>query len=518
MLVSKKHRALVLNTRNPEKLRLVLPAAKTLMYKGRELMVVPHTVENVKVLSNLGMNAPAPIQAYYKWPGRFAPYPEQRETAAMLSQHNRAYCLNSMGVGKTISALWAYDWLRSQGLRQRALVVAPLSTLERTWADTVFEHFPHLSCTVLYGSAAKRRKLLTVNADIYVVNHHGLEILADDLNKRPDIDLIIYDELSVVRNGRSNLWKAANKIVNRPKAPRSVWGLTGTPMPNDPTDIWAQCKLVTPETVTPYFTAFRDRVMKQISTYKWAPRDGFLSVVHKAMQPSVRFALDDCVSLPEQIFTERDAPLTPEQNKAYKEMLTNLKTEQAAGEILAVNEAVKAGKLLQIAAGVAYDTSGQDVILTATHRLAAMHELIEESEGSVIVFVPFTGVLNSVVEYVGKHYSCEHIDGGVGKNERDRIFSDFQRNKCKVLVAQPRTMSHGLTLTAATTIIWYSPVTSNDTFEQANARIRRPGQTKKTVIAMLTGTTLERKLFNRLKEKRTTQGALLELFHPNHED
>lgn len=518
MLVSKKHKALVLHPRHPEKVRLVIPAAKSLHYKGKELLVVPHTVESVKILRNLGMSPPAPIQTYYDWPGRFSPYPEQRETAAMLSQHNRAYCLNSMGVGKTISALWAFDWLRAQGIRTRALVVAPLSTLERTWADTVFEHFPHLSCTVLYGSAAKRRKLLSVPADIYVVNHHGLEILQQDIRLRPDIDQVIYDELSVVRNGRANLWKAINAVVNKPPHARSIWGLTGTPMPNDPTDIWAQCRLITPETVPPYFTAFRDTVMKQVSTYKWAPREGFLSVVHRAMQPSVRYALDDCISLPEQIFTERDAPLTPEQNKAYKEMLTHLKTEQAAGDILAVNEAVKAGKLLQIAAGVAYDTAGEEVVLPATHRLAAMHELIEESEGSVIVFVPFTGVLNSVVAYVRQHYTCEYIDGSVGKADRDRIFGEFRQNKCKVLVAQPRTMSHGLTLTAATTIIWYSPVTSNDTFEQANARIRRPGQTKKTVIAMLTGTPLERKLFNRLKEKRSTQGALLELFSPNNEE
>jgi len=517
MLVSTKHKALILNSRNPERIKKVIPKVKQFEYRGTPLLALPHVVEVVRILRNLGIDAPAPISYYYEWAGMYAPYMEQHETAAMLSQHNRAYCLNSMGTGKTLASLWAYDYLRSQGIVKRLLVVAPLSTLERTWGDTVFEHFPDLRCVSLYGAASKRRKLLAKPADIYVVNHHGLAILQDDLKQRPDIDLVIYDELSVVKNSKTSLWKAANHVINGPIL-RKAWGLTGTPMSDSPLDVWGQVKLITPWQAQGRFSQFREQIMFPSGPFSWIPRKGYLDVLHRMMQPAVRFTLEECVDLPEQVFIERHAPLTPEQNKAFKDMIGKLRAEYAAGEILAVNEAVKVGKLLQISAGVAYDIHGKEVLLPSGPRLSALEELIDESEGSVIVFVAFSGVLRSVVEFLSRRYSTAFIDGGVKKYDRDRIFGEFQKNGFKVLVAQPKTMSHGLTLTAATTIVWYGPITSNETFEQANARIRRPGQKKTTVVAALTGTPLERKLFNRLRTKQNTQGQLLDLFKTHEEE
>ena len=85
----------------------------------------------------------------------------------------------------------------------------------------------------------------------------------------------------------------------------------------------------------------------------------------------------------------------------------------------------------------------------------------------------------------------------------------------KVIVAQPAAMSHGLTLTAASTIIWYSCVTSNEVFEQANGRINRPGQKMNNFIIMLEGTKVEKRIYNRLKNKQKMQGALLEEIKAN---
>lgn len=80
-----------------------------------------------------------------------------------------------------------------------------------------------------------------------------------------------------------------------------------------------------------------------------------------------------------------------------------------------------------------------------------------------------------------------------------------------MLVAQPAAMSHGLTLTAASTIVWYAPIPSNDIFEQANARITRPGQKHSQLIVMIEGTPIERKYYQRLKDKQKVQGVLLDL-------
>ena len=126
-------------------------------------------------------------------------------------------------------------------------------------------------------------------------------------------------------------------------------------------------------------------------------------------------------------------------------------------------------------------------------------------------FVPYIASVHMVADELRKDFSVEVIYGDVKKSERDRIFKAFQSSsEPKVLVAQPAAMSHGLTLTAASTIVWYSCVTSNDVFEQANGRINRPGQKMNNFIIMLEGTPVERRIYKRLQNKQKLQGALLD--------
>lgn len=419
----------------------------------------------------------------------------------------------SGNTGKTNAALWAYDYLRQVKQVNKMLVVCPLSTMERTWGDGVFATFPHLDFAVLHGTRERRLKLLNTDAHIYIINIDGVRTIEKELAKRPDIDLIVLDELAMARNSGTERWKTLNTICNK-QGNRRVWGMTGSPTPNAPTDAWAQCRLVTPDNpmVPRYFNRFRDMVMRQITQFKWVPRDEANDVIHKMMQPAVRFSLDDCTDLPEQTFITRDVEMTPDQKKAYKEMLSKLSVEMAGGQILAVNEAVKVNKLIQIACGVAYSTDGSEVLIDNKPRIEALKELIEESEGKAIVFVPLTGALEYVAAELRKDWSVEIVHGGTGKAERDDIFGRFQKSdEPRVLVANAQTMSHGLTLTAATTIVWYAPVHSNEVYSQANARVRRPGQTRTTVIAHIAGSDIERKVYKRLSEKQSMQGVLLEM-------
>ena len=535
MLIVKNKKAVVFKLRQPSRITTVIPTAVTLKHEGQDLVVVPHRPDETRVLRNLGFQVPDPMPLYYEWPkvsGRYDPFGAQRETASFLAMNSRAFCLNGMGTGKTNSALWAYDYLRKTKQVKKMLVVCPLSTMERTWADSVFNTFPHLDCTVLYGSRERRLKQLKQDVHIYVINIDGVDIIAEELAKRDDIDLIVIDELALARNQSTRRWKTLNAICNK-QSTRRVWGLTGSPTPNSPTDAWAQCKLVTPNNplVPKYFSAFRDQVMRQFGPFKWVPRPTATDIIYNMMQPAIRFSLEDCTDLPEQIHVTRDVELTAEQAKAYKDMMSKLSTEYAGGQILAVNEAIKANKLVQIACGVAYGTNGEEVVIPATPRINVLKEIIEESEGKVIVFVPLTGALESVAAEVSKMYmtqaelvahklesSSPHapevaiVHGGTSKNERDRIFGDFQNiDTPRVLVANAAAMSHGLTLTAATTIVWYAPVHSNEVYEQACARVRRPGQTRSTVIVHLAGTEVERKIYKRLQEKQSMQGLLLDM-------
>jgi SNF2 family DNA or RNA helicase len=141
-----------------------------------------------------------------------------------------------------------------------------------------------------------------------------------------------------------------------------------------------------------------------------------------------------------------------------------------------------------------------------------LKEVIEESEGKVLVFVPLTGALDMVAEELRKDYTVATVHGGTSKADRDTAFHNFQNSDDPhIIVANPGTMSHGLTLTAATTIVWYGPTVSNDTYVQACARVRRPGQTRTTVIVHIVSSDIERRIFERLQGKQRMQNILLDL-------
>lgn len=509
MLIHPPTQKLVLKLRAPERVTTVIPTAQLLDHAGTRYTVVPHRLDETRVLRNLGFHAPSPIEHYYKWSGPYTPFKAQLETAAFLTINPKAFVLNDMGTGKTLAALWAFDYLRSVGLANKMLVISPLSTLEHTWADEIFQHFSHFNVSTLYGTKAKRLQMLATDADIYLINHDGIITVQDELIERTDIDTVVIDEIATFRNARTARWKSLNKVC---KGRTRLWGLTGTPTPNLPSDAWAQCRIICPERVPTYFGQFRDSVLKQVGPFQRVVRDGATEIVANAMQPSIRFSRDECIDLPECVYVERHVAMTSEQAKAYKEMATRLKMEYEEQQVVAVNEAVKAQKLVQIACGVAYGPNGEEVTLPNDPRIAVVKEVIEEAGTKVIVFVPFKGVMRRIIEQLGTEWQVAAINGETPKAERDRIFNAFQHtDQIKVLVAQPAAMSHGLTLTAASTIVWYAPITSNEIYQQANARITRAGQKHKQLIVNIEGCEAERKIYQRLRKKQSLQNILLDI-------
>lgn len=509
-------RAVLVAPKNPKRLCKLIPTAKITKYQGRTVVAVPHRLDETRVLNNLGVRVPSPMLDRYDWPRHEARIPEpfmaQKETAGFLTLNSRAFVLNDLGTGKTLAALWAYDYLKRLGLADKLLVVCTLSTMERAWADELFHHFKHLTYTICYGTAAKRKKEIERDVDVYIVNHHGAKIIANSLDKREDVTHVIIDEVAqVARNKRTDLWKAFNRIINGPTK-RAAWGMTATPIPNEPTDAWAQVKLINPSRVPMYFTAFKNLVMNQVNQFMWVPKPDALDTVDDIMQPAIRFHRSQCVDLPPTLYMTREVELTKDQDRAYQQMHKDLCAQMEAGEILAVNEAVKVSKLVQIACGVIYDKDGWEITVDAKPRLRLVHELVEQSDTKTIVFVPFVSSVRHVTEYLeAQGYKVGVIHGQVSKKNRDEIFQGFQSgDQYNVLVAQPAAMSHGLTLTAASSIIWYAPVTSAETYEQANGRITRPGQKHTTLIFNIEGTPVERRIYYRLNNKLAMQNLLLE--------
>lgn len=527
MLVIQDRQALILNLRDPGRVTTLVPNSGTFNYKGTDLTVLPFNIETVRYLRNIGVNAPSPIRYFYNWPGRHTPFEHQVTTSAFLVANTRAYVLNDMGTGKTLSALWAADYLMKAGYIRKCVILSPLSTLKKVWYDAIWESMSHRKCLVLHGSAERRKRLLEQDADFYVINHDGVGTILDELEARTDIDLLIIDELAVYRNrGENSTSDKGIRILNRygavedlirtwerRKTPLWVWGMTGSPIPHAPTDAWAQCRLVTPETVPRFFGQFRDKVMYKISMYKWVNKPNAKDEVFKVMQPSIRFARNECIDLPETMYKTVDCELTADQKKHYNKIKDEFFTQTDAGSVLAANSGVKFSKLLQAACGILYTTSGEVQILDASIRLAVVQEFLEQAQAKVIIYVPFEAALGLVAEFVRKlGYTAETVNGQTPKGKRDQIFTAFQtREDPHVIVADPRCMAHGLSLIAADTILWYAPLPSNEIYEQACARIPRPGQKLKTMIGHIAATEVERKIYHSLAAKHDLQGSLLDL-------
>jgi superfamily II DNA or RNA helicase len=511
---------LVLEHPNPAQLMAVFPQAKVAPVGNTFYGAVAHTLENAQILNNMGYPVQSPIRTQYDWPGDKKPFPHQIETAELCTLNKRAFILNKMRTGKTLSVLWAADYLKKLGLIRRVLILAPLSTLTDVWANELFFSFHKRTHAVVYGDAAKRKALMKKDHDFYILNHDGIKTVEDALKQRQDIDLIIIDELSDGFRNRHDRWKMMKKLV-RPN--QWIWGLTGTPTPNSPVDAYAQMKLVKPENYAGSFTDFKNLIMMPLGPFKWVPRQ-FVNtvingvhcrtgdeVVNQILKPSIAIPRSVC-SAREPIITTRYAELSPTQKKHYEDLRKECVTLIGDTQVTAVNAAVLAQKLIMVSAGVVYAADKERVEIDFGPRLSLVQELIEQNEEKVLVFVPFTGVLDAVARELRKRWTVEVVDGGVSKTKRDKIFYEFRNNKAPhVIVAHPQCMSHGLDLTAASMIIWYAPFYNNEIYQQANARLDGVKQTKEVDIVRVYGTKLEQDVYAVLDGKESIQQAILDL-------
>ena len=449
----------------------------------------------------------------YPWPiieGR-TPKPHQIETVKFHLLNKRSYNLSTMGTAKTMSALWACDFLMMNKKIDCVLVVAPLSTIETVWYDEVRNNLPHRKVVIVHHpNKAVRRQLLQKEAHFYITNHDGVKVLNQELiNKK--FKVVIIDELTCCKNFSIERTKAMKRITDKADA---VWGLTGEPTPNSPTEAFGQAKVVTPHTAPRYFARFRDATMTQFDQYTYIPKLGWQDVVYKTLSPYIRFTLEQVApDMPPLTFETRKFEMTKEQKKYYDQMHKEFVIEYNKGLITAVNSGVKALKLLQIGCGSVRDTE-QDtaIIIDNKPKLQELITILEESK-KLIVFVPFRDSLAAIAEYLrSKKISVGVVHGDVPRKERVQIFSNFQKRDLQVLVMHPKTSAHGLTLTKSHVIVWFGPYPDNEIYGQANARIRRFGQEHPQVIIKFQNSDAEKRVYAILNRKGKMSKSLLELF------
>jgi len=448
----------------------------------------------------------------YEWPRPhgFEPFDHQKVTSEFLISNRKAFCFNEQGTGKTASVIWAVDYLMSIRAVKRVLVVCPLSIMKAAWQADLFKFAIHRTVAIAYGSAAKRKEIVKSGAEFVVINYDGVAVVKEEL-LAGGFDLIVVDEASAYKNAQTDRWKALrdlNKVI------KGLWMLTGTPAAQSPADAYGLAKLVNPTSVSPFFGQFKDTVMNKVSLYRWVPKPSAQATVHKILQPAIRFEKAQCLDLPPITFVDRDAPLTPQQQKFYGILKKQMLIEAAGEEITAVNAAVQVSKLLQISCGSVYTDNREVIEFDVSNRLNVVQEIIDESSHKVLVFVPFTHTIDLLKKHLEKqHITCAVINGAVSLNQRSDIVRSFQElPTIKVLIIQPQAASHGLTLTAADTIIWYAPCTSVETYLQANARIDRPGQKNNMTIVHISGSPVETKVYSLLRNNIGNHQKIIDLY------
>lgn len=481
-------------------------------------LCMPWDLETTQQVASWHVPTLSPMLRDYDFIGRFEPYLHQLKICSFLSANKRGFCLADMGTGKTASVVWTIDYLYKLNKIKRVLIVGALSNMKSTWKDEFFAINPLYEVTVLHGEKEQRLTLAQNNAHVHIINHDGVETILPQLLKN-NYDVVVVDELTAFKNDKADRWKAMFPLCQRAEY---VWGLTGTPMPNRPDEVYGQIKLIKPGNVQGISAGrFKEMVMRKMSQFTWKPRFDAHDIVARYMAPAIKIEKSEVLALPKVHHEYVEVPLTLQQAEFYKKMAQDQLVRDVNATITAVNGGALMQKLLQVATGAIYNDAHEAMAFDVTPRIEKTIELIRqararstiEGKGKTLVFAPFRHTVALLKEELSKHFEVAVITGETTAKERADIFAEFQHeNTPDVILAVPRAMSHGVTATSASCIIWFGPVTSNETYQQACNRIDRPGQTQEMYIYHLHSTPVEKKLYETLKNRKVSQADLLNLY------
>lgn len=507
------NKALLLRLKNPRPVLDTIPNSKLVnSLDGASEVLVKWGLNEAQTLARLNIkNVPSTIKKDYNWPGFNKPMSHQIETASFLTLHKRAFCFNEQGTGKTASCIWAADYLMKKGVINRVLIICPLSIMQSAWQQDLFGFAMHRRVAIAHGRAEKRKEIIESDAEFVIINYDGVEVILKDL-QGAGFDLIIVDEANAYKNTSTRRWKCLNNLMFDNVW---LWMLTGTPAAQSPEDAFGMAKLVSPHRVPKFKTAWKDHVMAQVSRFVWLPRVDAVERVHAALQPAIRFTKEQCLDLPDITYVTRMVPLSRQQEAYYDKISRQMMIHAADETITAVNAATLMNKLLQLSVGVVYSDNGDAISFDGKNRLDVLLEVIRETSNKILVFVPFKHAIGSVSDFLTENgITNEIISGEVTATKRSEIFRTFQQEKDpRVLVIQPQAAAHGVTLTAADTIIWFGPTTSLESYLQANARAHRKGQRHNVTVVHLQGSTVEAKVYASLRKKENIHSKVVELFY-----
>lgn len=418
-----------------------------------------------------------------------------------------SFLIWALAEGKTVTTLTAIrDLMYDTFEVKRVLVVAPLRVARDTWPEEIrkWDHLKDLTCSVVVGSVAERRRALQKKADIYIVNRENLVWLYEHC-KMP-FDMVVLDELSSFKNHQAKRFRAIKAL--RPKVKRIV-GLTGTPSGNGLMDLWAEFRILDMgERLGRYISQYRNLYFKPdkrngMVVYSYKPLPGAEEAIyHQIADITVSMKATDYLEMPELVSVVKEVRLSEKEKERYDELKKSLVLELPGSEVTAANAASLTLKLSQMANGAIY-TDGKDVAAIHDRKLDALEDLVESANGKSVL-----------VAYWFKHDKDrirERMEARELKEPQD--FTDWNAGKIPVALIHPASAGHGLNLQQGGSIlIWFGLTWSLELYQQTNARLWRQGQADKTVIIqhIVAKDTIDERILNVLEHKDGTQAALIE--------
>lgn len=424
--------------------------------------------------------------------------------------------LMEMGTGKTITSIGIAGALYQFGKIKRVLVVAPLSILG-VWEEEVsrFADYPY-TLTVLKGPSSKKAETLRSigrnGLQIVVVNYESAWRIEKDILAF-DADLIIADEAHKLKEARASQSKAMHHFGDKA---RYKLLLTGTVITNRELDVFSQYRYLNRKVFGDSFYVFRNRYFDMVGYGNHIPRfrnymlDDFLQRMHSI---AFRVTKEECLDLPGITEEVRTVELEPKAMKIYKELQKESYTELGKKEVSAVNILTKLLRLSQVTGGHLTDDEG-DNNAVSTAKLDALSDILDSAmaeEKKIVVMARFVPELNDIEALLKKRgIGFASVRGGV-KNRGEEIRRFQEDSDCRAFVGQIAAAGLGITLAAASTMVFYSLDYSMSNFEQAKARIHRVSQTENCLyIYLVAKGTVDTKVLRALQQKVDLAKALVD--------
>jgi len=455
--------------------------------------------------------------------------PFQHQMDALVKSHDKQeyalFC--EMGTGKSKILIDTMCMLYDSGKIRGALIIAPKGVYRNWERNELPTHMPdHVQYEIIVWSPSQTQRQLKELDRAFVTDDDLLKIVvmnieafstdkgtafANNFTRRVPC-LMVVDESTTIKSRKAKRTKNVVK-VGQNAAYRRI--MTGSPITQSPLDLYSQCEFLGDYLLGfQSYWSFQNRyavmVRRSIGSHSFNKITGFqnLSELTELIEKfSFRVRKEDCLDLPPKLYTKRTVELTDEQLKIYSQLKRLALAELENGEtVTAQNILTQLLRLQQVCSGfVKLDTG--EIQEIPSNKLNELMETLEEVTGKVIIWANYTHdilmIEKAIAEVYGKD-SCNTYYGATGDKERPEIVKNFQDmdHPLRFFIGQPRTGGYGLTLTAATTMIYFSNGYDLEVRLQSEDRAHRIGQTKNvTYIDIVVEKTVDEKILVALRNK-----------------